>query len=135
VFIGPVEEEQGGFEPLARRGLPLRNLTLAQVAALLRRSALYLGNDSGITHLAAAIGAPTVALFGPSDPQKWRPRGKRVAVLHAMPSPAGVSSPGAERRYRKSLPQLTPDEVIAEMEKLREVASLTRMGSGITVLP
>jgi ADP-heptose:LPS heptosyltransferase len=133
VFIGPVEEEQGGFQPLARGCVLLRNLTLAQVAALLRRSALYLGNDSGITHLAAAIDVPTVALFGPSDPQRWRPRGKRVTVLHATPSLAGVNSRGAERFYSKSLPELTPGEVIAEMKKLREVASLTRMGSGITV--
>jgi ADP-heptose:LPS heptosyltransferase len=134
VIIGPVEEELGGFEPLARRGLLLRNLTLAQAAALLRRSAVYLGNDSGMTHLAAAIGVLTLAIFGPSDPRQWRPRGRRVAVLHATPGPTGVSSRAADRLYSKSLSQLTPGEVIAEMEKLREVASLTRMGSGITVL-
>ena len=35
------------------------------------------GNDSGITHLAAALGAPVIALYGPTDPAVWGPRGKK----------------------------------------------------------
>ncbi len=46
---------------------------------------LYIGNDSGITHLAAAIGIPTLALFGPTSPATWAPRGPNVTVLHAQP--------------------------------------------------
>jgi ADP-heptose:LPS heptosyltransferase len=134
VIVGPVEEERGGFEALASGGMLLRNLTLAELAALLRRTALYVGNDSGITHLAAAVGVQTVALFGPSNPQTWRPRGKRVLVLQATPSPVTTNGPAEPHLYRKSLPELTPGEVIAEVEKLREVASLTRMGPGIKVL-
>lgn len=42
---------------------------------------IYVGNDSGITHLAAAVGTPVVALFGPTDPRVWAPRGARVRVL------------------------------------------------------
>jgi len=49
-------------------------------------AALYVGNDSGITHLAAAAGAPVVALFGPTDPAIWAPRGARVRVV-ATPRP------------------------------------------------
>jgi ADP-heptose:LPS heptosyltransferase len=42
---------------------------------------LYIGNDSGITHLAAAVGTPVLALFGPaSDPAVWVPRGEHVRV-------------------------------------------------------
>jgi len=54
-------------------GLPPRVL-----AALLRPAGVFVGNDSGVTHLAAASGAPTVALFGPSDPVRWAPEGARV---------------------------------------------------------
>jgi ADP-heptose:LPS heptosyltransferase len=39
------------------------------------------GSDSGVTHLAAACGANTVALFGPTQPAAWGPRGERVAIL------------------------------------------------------
>jgi ADP-heptose:LPS heptosyltransferase len=57
----PVEWAQEGFESL---------LDLAEWMAGAR---LYIGNDSGITHLAAAVGMPVLALFGPSDPKIWGP--------------------------------------------------------------
>lgn len=56
----------------------LRALDLAEV---LRQAALYVGNDSGVTHLCAAIGTPTVAIFGPSDPVQWSPLGPCVKVV------------------------------------------------------
>ncbi len=48
-------------------------LRLAQTADLLRKAALFVGPDTVVTHLAAAVGVPTVALFGPSNPVKWGP--------------------------------------------------------------
>lgn len=54
---------------------------LLKVAYQLQRSRCYLGNDSGITHLAAMLGVPTVALFGPSDPATWRPVGSNTTVI------------------------------------------------------
>ncbi len=48
-------------------------LSFSQLAVLLERAALYVGPDTVTTHLAAAVGAPTVALFGPSNPVKWGP--------------------------------------------------------------
>ena len=59
----------------------LNNLSLPQLAALLARAALYVGNDSGVTHLAALVGAPTLALFGPTKPAIWSPRGPRARVI------------------------------------------------------
>jgi ADP-heptose:LPS heptosyltransferase len=59
----------------------VENWPLGKLAALIRESALYLGNDSGITHLAAACGTPTIALFGPTDPKIWAPRGQQVRIL------------------------------------------------------
>jgi ADP-heptose:LPS heptosyltransferase len=44
---------------------------------------VYAGNDTGVTHLAAAAGVPTVALFGPTDPRVWAPRSARVRVIAA----------------------------------------------------
>lgn len=66
---------------------------------LLATASLYIGNDSGPTHLAAQLGVPTVALFGPSDPARWAPRGPHVTVL-APPKPQPMS-------------WLTPDRVLA----------------------
>jgi heptosyltransferase-3 len=56
---------------------PIRSL-----GAILSRAPCYLGNDSGVTHLAGAVGAPTVALFGPTDPATWKPLGRTTVLRH-----------------------------------------------------
>ena len=53
---------------------------LYELACWLASAQLYIGNDSGITHLAAAVGTPVLALFGPTDPAVWAPRGPNVRV-------------------------------------------------------
>ena len=53
---------------------------LYELACWLAKARVYIGNDSGITHLAAAVGTPVLALFGPTDPQVWAPRGPHVRV-------------------------------------------------------
>lgn len=54
---------------------------LFELGCWLARARVYIGNDSGVTHLAAAAGARVVALFGPTDPAVWAPRGPLVRVL------------------------------------------------------
>lgn len=60
-----------------------RDLPLPHLAALLARCRLYLGHDTGISHLAAAAGAPSLLLFGPTDPAIWAPANPLVNVLTA----------------------------------------------------
>jgi hypothetical protein len=62
---------------------------LYRLACWISQAQLYLGNDSGITHLAAATGIPVLALFGPTDPAVWAPRGEHVRV--ATWKPAGAN--------------------------------------------
>ncbi len=70
---------------------PLENAVriddLYELGCWLARARLYIGNDSGVTHLAAAVGTPVLALFGPTDPGVWAPRGGnvRVARWHGQP--------------------------------------------------
>lgn len=59
------------------------NLPLPHLAAVLEGCRLFLGHDSGIAHLAAAVGAPCVLLFGPTDPAVWAPENAGVQVLEA----------------------------------------------------
>ncbi len=68
--------------------------TLDRITALLGRCRAYLGNDSGITHLAALTGTPTVAVFGPTDPTVWRPLGQRTRVVRAA-GPGDMAWPAA----------------------------------------
>ncbi|MEX2481855.1 MAG: glycosyltransferase family 9 protein [Gammaproteobacteria bacterium] len=67
--------------------LPLLDLTaqttLPQAAALLARAAAFVGNDSGLGHMAAALGVPTLTVFGPGRPERYRPWGPRTRVVLA----------------------------------------------------
>jgi ADP-heptose:LPS heptosyltransferase len=63
---------------------------LYELACWLQTARLYVGNDSGITHLAAAVGIPVVAIFGPTDPAVWAPRGDRVQVVSGQLDEIGV---------------------------------------------
>jgi ADP-heptose:LPS heptosyltransferase len=69
----------GPEEPLENA---IRIPDLYELACWLAHADLFIGNDSGITHLAAAVGIPVIALFGPTDPAVWSPRGERVTVLN-----------------------------------------------------
>ena len=80
VLTGSGEEhEQRYIETILAGGIERQvlnltgQLTLPQVSALLSRCALYVGADTGVTHLAAAHGIPTVAVFGPTNPVYWGP--------------------------------------------------------------
>ena len=83
VVLGPPEEL---IEPKFRaRGIPaLGGLGLETVAALARMAAGFIGNDSGVSHLAAASGARGVVIFGPTDPARWRPLGD-VTIIRRTP--------------------------------------------------
>ena len=127
VLIGPVEEERCVSARLRNVGVLACGLDLAQATALLLGGDVYVGNDSGITHLAAASGIRTVALFGPSDPRQWAPRGAKITVL----SRNEVCSPCATATmkscaHRRCLTGLDAAQVIAVLAQLPEVATLTR---------
>jgi len=87
LLSGPADQES--INNVLRRLAPrepamlerMINEPLLAVASQLQQCRCYLGNDSGITHLAALLGIPTIALFGPSDPATWRPVGPEVVVI------------------------------------------------------
>lgn len=81
--LGPAE---AALEPLLRtwKFATLGGLELGEVAGLARAARGFVGNDSGVSHLAAAAGATGFALFGPTDPERWRPLGS-VRVIRRDP--------------------------------------------------
>ena len=76
--LDPLTNALAVHQPLIARNLPLPTL-----AALLARCAAYFGHDTGISHIAAAAGAPSTLLFGPTDPATWAPQGAHVRVISA----------------------------------------------------
>lgn len=86
VLLGPAEEK---LLPLFSREKEVEIILspdTARLSLLLREASLYVGHDSGITHLAAMLGAPTIALFKHSSVVQWRPLGPTVEVIEASGS-------------------------------------------------
>lgn len=63
----------------------LKGLDLLTVAGVLAQARLFVGQDSGVTHMAGLMGVRTVAIFGPTDPARWAPRGAHVTVVQGAP--------------------------------------------------
>ncbi len=95
-------------------------LDLRALAGALASARLVVAHDSGPAHLAAAVGAPVVAVFGPTDPVRWGPRGLAVRVVRRVecerPCTVAVRECACFRR-------LTADEVL---EAVRELSAATR---------
>jgi heptosyltransferase III len=85
VIAGEADEERLGVLETAWKDKAVRfakNLALPRLAALLGTS-VFIGHDSGISHIAAAAGARSILLFGPTDPAVWAPANPNVTVLRA----------------------------------------------------
>jgi heptosyltransferase III len=78
-----LEYQLGNVEWAVRPDGVVRFENLMELAKWIAGARLYVGNDSGITHLAAAAGARVIALFGPTHPDVWGPRGTRVRIVRA----------------------------------------------------
>lgn len=107
-MLGPVEQDLGGdaLEPRLSAVAPVvveSDLTFA--AMMIAGADAYVGNDAGMTHVAAAAGTPTVAIFGPTDPVVWRPLGDEVTVIAGDPPGSfdGVSVEAVIDAIRESM--------------------------------
>ncbi len=84
VLLGETEIEQWPADLVSRfesAATVHRPSTLLELLDEIAAAKVYIGNDSGPTHLAGIIGVPTLAIFGSNDPTRWRPLGPRVSVL------------------------------------------------------
>jgi ADP-heptose:LPS heptosyltransferase len=76
---------------------------LLTASAALRRCALFIGNDTGLMHIAAASGVPTLGLFGPSPVEQYAPWGERTAVVRTEQAPASMFPEGFDHRTTDTL--------------------------------
>jgi heptosyltransferase III len=91
ILEGPADQDAVGqaLHFVSRPPLVLRDLDLSQLAGVFGRVAVYIGHDSGVTHLAALLGVPTIAIFGPTDHHRWAPCGHHVTILRGSPCICG----------------------------------------------
>lgn len=88
LLIGGEADQEALFT--LKQGLPpdsirlAHNLKLPHLAALLKSSSLFLGHDSGISHIAAAVNTRCVLMYGPTNPSVWAPVGAHIHLIHAQ---------------------------------------------------
>lgn len=110
VISGPAEQDcEKQLWPRAHvpRWPCAKQLPLPSLAACLARCQMVIGHDSGVTHLAAAVGTTTLALFGPTDPYVWGPRSPRACILQPRVPQA------------LTLQSLPPEKVTQTLDALR----------------
>jgi ADP-heptose:LPS heptosyltransferase len=94
-------------------------LDLLAAAAVLRRAALFIGNDTGLMHIAAAAGAPTLGLFGPTQASRYAPWGARTAVAQTAIPPLELYEPDFDHRTTDTMmDSLSVDAAEAAAAKL-----------------
>ena len=92
--------------------------TIKQLAAIAKKSVLFVGSDSGAMHIASAVGTPVVALFGPSNPREWGPRGGPVEVLYKELDCRSCFHPTCIRGEENCMRLIAVDEVMSASGRL-----------------
>ena len=114
-ITGPAED----LPAIPEEDFHLRNRPYSEYLAVFRHCHRFIGNDSGMTHLAAAAGCDVISLFGPSDPVQWAPRGTgRITVIHHPPeecSPCHRQSRRASRCNGTCMSGISPGEVLSAL--------------------
>lgn len=122
LIFGPARDGREEVLGALKKARPfvLDQLPLPHLAAVLGKCAAFLGNDSGITHLAAAMGIPTAAIFGPTNPVVWGPRGPGVRIITAGETGVSCSSGEKEACRGLGLEAIGPEEVIKKLAPVLE---------------
>jgi ADP-heptose:LPS heptosyltransferase len=125
---GPADQEivERLLRSCSRRPVVLRDLSVRVLAGVLSHVDLFVGHDSGVTHLAALLGTPTVALFGPTDPARWAPRGPAVGVIRET-SCSCASWEAVRSCVEKPCLEVSPQTILAECLATRAIAVTPRI--------
>ncbi len=127
-IIGPAEAGEEAPPDVSKNAdgiIQVRNLPLERLAAVLSHCDVFVGNDSGISHLAAAVGTPTVCVFGPTDPVKWAPRSERCCIVtpQCACAPCGLER-ARECTHRRCLACVDMNEVTAAIRMLLRASAM-----------
>jgi ADP-heptose:LPS heptosyltransferase len=115
IIEGPADSglaEQMAAALPGTQAISLQSVPLNLLAALIGRCKVFVGNDSGIAHLAAGLGVPTVVLFGPTLPQHWAPLGKHVVALR---DPRGCEACATTQGEHTCLDNISVEDVLRNL--------------------
>lgn len=122
IIIGPAEQNLSEiFAGSLQAGSKIHILTdLLDLIKILKQSEGFIGNDSGISHLAAFTGISTVVIFGPSSPKRWKPFGRSVEAIRPETDCSPCFETGkSDCKDMKCLEGITPEMVIDTFLKIK----------------
>ncbi|MDQ2743104.1 MAG: glycosyltransferase family 9 protein [Chloroflexota bacterium] len=106
----------GGVLALTPAAPVVREESTRRLAAILSQVSIFVGNDTGVTHLAAATGVPTIALFGPTDPASWAPRGD-VRVLRVCTARSAFQGQVRACQDPRCLDRISLEDVLSMVDQ------------------
>jgi heptosyltransferase-2 len=124
IFAGPDEKslQRQVVEMMESSPIPVEGVGLREVAALIGQCHLYIGNDTGPMHIAAAMGTPVVAIFGPTDAGRSGPYGKRHVVvskpIECSPCHPGFRPGGCKRGSCRAMEAVSVEQVAEAVERM-----------------
>ena len=130
-LVGSPDERQKSSRLAARLSCPVFDLagktTLAELAGVLSRAVFHVGVDSAAPHIAAAVGVPTITLYGPSDWRYWSPPGDR----HLVVAPGDACAPCLQKGcggkgWSRCLEELSAERVSEAIEQMAQRVESTR---------
>ncbi|MGB5619110.1 MAG: glycosyltransferase family 9 protein, partial [Desulfobacterales bacterium] len=114
ILLGPAEIDLEAALQHGPQSQPqvVKTRSFQELITVLESAIIYIGNDSGVSHLAAFLSVPTLVIFGPSDPDRWRPFGDHVRIV----KPASSCSPCFDTDRpacpeRNCLEEINPDRI------------------------
>jgi heptosyltransferase III len=119
ILLGPAEEDLEAVLQHGPQSQPqvVKTRTFQELITVLESAVIYIGNDSGVSHLAAFLGVPTLVIFGPSDPDRWRPFGDHVRIVKAAsPCSPCFDTDRPDCPERNCLEEINPDRIVEALD-------------------
>ena len=119
ILLGPAEVDLEALLHHSPQSQPqvVKTRTFQELITVLESAVIYIGNDSGVSHLAAFLSVPTLVIFGPSDPDRWRPFGDHVRIVKAAsPCSPCFDTDRPDCPERNCLEEINPDRIVRALE-------------------
>lgn len=119
ILLGPAEVDLEAVLQQGPQSQPqvVKTRTFQELITVLESATIFIGNDSGVSHLAAFLGVPTLVIFGPSDPDRWRPFGDHVRIVKAAsPCSPCLDTVRPDCPERNCLEEINPDRIVRALE-------------------
>ncbi|MCM8808932.1 MAG: glycosyltransferase family 9 protein [Candidatus Omnitrophica bacterium] len=114
LILGPAEQDEVEFWRKNFKGEIFFNIDIDNILKIAEKTTTYIGNDSGFTHLFSFLGVKTIAIFGPTSPFIWGPRGENVKIVYKKIECSPCKNEKMKNcKYKYCLEQIKVEDIVA----------------------